>query len=64
MGDGWPGVLMTGALASSSPIWTALDPSLDVALNKARPWRETARRGEIYAQTRVADPRSDERREF
>ena len=39
-------------------------PSLDVALNKARPWREIARKGEIYAARRVVDPRSDERREF
>ena len=29
-----------------------------------KPWREIARRGEIYAAARVADPRSDERREF
>lgn len=34
------------------------DPALDVALNKARPWRDAARAGHIYAAHRVDDPRS------
>jgi hypothetical protein len=37
------------------------DPSLDVALNKARPWRVTARAGDIYNEARVTDPRSADR---
>ncbi|WP_250006824.1 carbon-nitrogen hydrolase family protein [Actinoplanes sp. M2I2] len=36
-------------------------PALDVALNKARPWREAARAGHIYAAHRVDDPRSTDR---
>jgi predicted amidohydrolase len=34
------------------------DPAFDIALTKARPWRRTARAGDIYAVTRVDDPRS------
>jgi predicted amidohydrolase len=37
------------------------DPALDIALNKAPPWRETARAGFIYAARRVSDPRSADR---
>jgi hypothetical protein len=37
------------------------DPDLDVALNKARPWRATARAGDIYATRRVTDARSLDR---
>ncbi|MEV4345026.1 carbon-nitrogen hydrolase family protein [Actinoplanes sp. NPDC049596] len=37
------------------------DPALDVALNKARPWRDIARAGELYAAARVSDPRSTDR---
>ncbi|GAA0546551.1 carbon-nitrogen hydrolase family protein [Paractinoplanes ferrugineus] len=37
------------------------DPALDIALNKARPWRRTARAGDIYAARRVDDPRSTDR---
>jgi predicted amidohydrolase len=37
------------------------DPELDVALNKARPWRETARAGHIYTAGRVNDSRSIDR---
>jgi predicted amidohydrolase len=37
------------------------DLELDVALNKARPWRETARAGHIYAARRVNDSRSTDR---
>lgn len=39
-------------------------PELDVALNKARPWRRTAIAGDIYDARRVADSRSDNRLEF
>lgn len=39
-------------------------PSLDIALNYARPWRATARSGEIYEERRVADARSASRTEF
>jgi predicted amidohydrolase len=34
------------------------DADLDIALNKARPWRATARAGDIYATRRVTDARS------
>jgi predicted amidohydrolase len=34
------------------------DPAFDIALEKARPWRRTARLGEIYESRRVDDPRS------
>lgn len=37
------------------------DPELDVALKKARPWRATARAGDVYAAARVTDPRSADR---
>jgi len=37
------------------------DPELDVALHKARPWRATARAGDIYEAARVVDPRSADR---
>jgi predicted amidohydrolase len=37
------------------------DPALDIALNKARPWRDTARVGEIYSARRVTDLRSTNR---
>ncbi|MGW2411749.1 carbon-nitrogen hydrolase family protein [Streptomyces tubercidicus] len=40
------------------------DPSLDIALNKARPWRELARAGRIYEARRVADARSTDRTRF
>ncbi|HVK42744.1 MAG TPA: carbon-nitrogen hydrolase family protein [Phenylobacterium sp.] len=39
-------------------------PDLDLALNKARPWRTIARQGEIYAKARVDDARSRQRAEF
>ncbi len=39
-------------------------PHLDVALNKARPWRAKAREGEIYRSQRVVDPRSRRRDAF
>ncbi|MEU4782179.1 hypothetical protein [Micromonospora sp. NPDC023633] len=37
------------------------DPALDLALHKARPWRTTARDGDIYAVRRVIDARSTNR---
>lgn len=36
-------------------------PNFDIAINKARPWRATARLGDIYARRRVDDPRSRDR---
>jgi len=39
-------------------------PQLDVALNKARPWRAQARAGEVYEERRVTDPRSIARTTF
>ncbi|MDI6099530.1 carbon-nitrogen hydrolase family protein [Actinoplanes sp. NEAU-A12] len=45
-------------------IWADLDradPDLDLALNKARPWRRVARDGGVYARARVTDPRSADR---
>lgn len=40
------------------------DPAFDIALEKARPWRRTARLGEIYESRRVDDPRSRDRAGF
>jgi predicted amidohydrolase len=40
------------------------DPALDVALNRARPWRATARAGDVYATRRVVDSRSNNTTEF
>ncbi|MGO4129707.1 carbon-nitrogen hydrolase family protein [Inquilinus sp. YAF38] len=40
------------------------DPAFDIALEKARPWRRTARLGEIYESRRVEDPRSRDRAGF
>ena len=40
------------------------DPRLDIALNKARPWRRVARAGGIYAERRSRSPRSTERKTF
>lgn len=37
------------------------DPALDVALNRARPWRATARLGDIYRNRRIDDERSRDR---
>ena len=39
-------------------------PELEIALNKARPWRRAARAGDIYAARRVEDSRSANRLEF
>lgn len=38
------------------------DPALDTALHTARPWRATARAGDVYTTGRVTDPRSADRR--
>ncbi len=40
------------------------DPAFAIALEKARPWRRTARLGEIYEERRVDDPRSRDRTGF
>jgi len=40
------------------------DPALDMALNKARPWRAIARAAHIYQEYRVGDPRSTNRTSF
>jgi predicted amidohydrolase len=40
------------------------DPALHVALDLARPWRATARAGEIYEERRASDERSRVRTEF
>lgn len=40
------------------------DPAFEIALEKARPWRRTARLGGIYASRRVDDPRSRDRAGF
>ncbi|SDS29900.1 carbon-nitrogen hydrolase family protein [Actinoplanes derwentensis] len=37
------------------------DPTLDFALNKARPWRGTARAGHLYTTHQTSDPRSADR---
>ncbi|MEV4278513.1 hypothetical protein [Actinoplanes xinjiangensis] len=37
------------------------DPQLHVALNLARPWRALARKGDIYRDRQVQDPRSADR---
>lgn len=39
-------------------------PRFDIAINKARPWRATARSGAIYAERRVLDARSNDRMSF
>ncbi len=40
------------------------DPVYDIPLHKARPWRTHARRGEIYREKMVIDPRSECRSEY
>ncbi|WP_342241848.1 carbon-nitrogen hydrolase family protein [Inquilinus sp. OTU3971] len=40
------------------------DPAFAIALEKARPWRRTARLGGIYESRRVEDPRSRDRAGF
>jgi hypothetical protein len=40
------------------------DPDLDIALNKARPWRARSRAGHDYAARRVTDARSRDRTLF
>jgi hypothetical protein len=40
------------------------DPSLDVALRKAKPWRARARAGHDYAAARVDDARTRDRTRY
>lgn len=40
------------------------DARFDIAINKARPWRASARSGEIYSERRVKDVRSYDRTSF
>lgn len=54
--DGEPG-LVFGTLDRG-------DPAFAIALEKARPWRRTARLGEIYEERQVDDPRSRDRAGF
>jgi len=59
-------------LASATPGATSLvvsqldraDPRYDVALRKARPWRASARLGDIYSGLKVDDARSKDRLSF
>ncbi len=39
-------------------------PAYDVALNKARPWRRSAKQGDIYREKMVSHPRSKDRTSF
>lgn len=40
------------------------DPAYDIPLQKARPWRKSARSGDIYREKIVSDPRSMNRKEY
>lgn len=40
------------------------DPAYDIPLNKARPWRQRARQGDIYREKMVEDPRSRNRHDL
>lgn len=40
------------------------DPSYDIALHKAKPWRAKARQPEFYASGKIDDERSSNRQEF
>jgi predicted amidohydrolase len=51
-----------GALATAEI--DRADPRFDIALNKARPWRATARRGDVYRERMVEDARSGQRGEY
>ncbi|MBK3575847.1 carbon-nitrogen hydrolase family protein [Streptomyces sp. MBT65] len=56
------GTVLAQADARTELIIGELDrdaPEFHIALNKARPWRASARQGDIYRSRRVADPRSD-----
>jgi predicted amidohydrolase len=60
------GIRLAGCPAENRPAVVCVDldrtdPALDVALNKARPWRDVARAGRIYQDRRVEDPRSTDR---
>lgn len=39
-------------------------PQFDIALTKARPWRQVVRKGEIFAERYAQDPRSDNKTSF
>jgi predicted amidohydrolase len=54
--DGTPSVVVTDLDRG--------DPALDIALNKARPWRTFARSSEYRRTHRVGDPRSSDRTHF
>ncbi|MDC7675866.1 carbon-nitrogen hydrolase family protein [Asticcacaulis machinosus] len=41
-----------------------MSPAFDIALNKARPWRKTAREGSIYRDNLICDPRSENKASF
>lgn len=61
------GTVLVRADAATELIIGELDrrtPELDIALNKARPWRASARQGDIYRSRRVSDPRSEDRTTF
>jgi predicted amidohydrolase len=51
------GTIACGDIKPDDPQWT-------VPLRRARPWREEARRGIIYAERRVNDPRSQNKDSF
>jgi predicted amidohydrolase len=40
------------------------DPDLEIAVHRAKPWRATARQGDIHRQRIVTDPRSTDRTSF
>ncbi|WP_207934711.1 carbon-nitrogen hydrolase family protein [Actinomadura sp. KC06] len=57
------GYRLASCPANGTPAVTTVDldrcdPALDIALNKARPWRAQARSGTPYRPRRVDDPRS------
>ncbi|MEU0213196.1 carbon-nitrogen hydrolase family protein [Streptomyces canus] len=61
------GTVLARADVATEMIIGELDPrapEFDIALNKARPWRASARRGEIYRSRCVSDPRSDDLTSF
>ena len=61
------GTVLAGADGRTELIFGELDrdaPEFDIALNKARPWRASAREGEIYRSRRVNDARSTDRTGF
>lgn len=58
------GEVMAQVEAAEGTVLNDLDrdaPELDIALNKARPWRAVAGTGEFYKEAYVTDPRSTDR---